>query len=143
MSQACVLIVDDEPINLVLLESLLEDVYQVLSAGSGQQALALCQSHPGQVDVILSDVMMPEMDGHALCRQLKAQPQTRDIPVLLVSSLNREADDSAGLQAGAADLIAKPYSPDVLLARVRTHVRLRKLTQLAKAQGWPLSLEMT
>lgn len=135
MNRACVLIVDDEPINLVLLESLLEDFYQVLSVDSAEQALALCQSRAQDVDLVLSDVMMPGMSGHDLCRQLQSQPQTRDIPVILISSLNSEADEIAGLQAGAADLVCKPYSPDLLLARVRTHIRLRQLTRALQAQG--------
>ena len=138
MSQACVLIVDDEPINLVLLESLLEDFYQVLSVDSAEQALALCQSRSQDVDLILSDVMMPGMSGHELCRQLKSQLPTRDIPVILISSLDSEADEIAGLGAGAADLVCKPYSPDLLLARVRTHIRLRQLTKALQAHGLPL-----
>ncbi len=138
MSQACVLIVDDEPINLVLLESLLEDFYQVLSVDSAEQALALCQSRSQEVDLILSDVMMPGMSGHELCRQLKSQLPTRDIPVILISSLDSEADEIAGLEAGAADLVCKPYSPDLLLARVRTHIRLRQLTKAWQAHGLPL-----
>lgn len=135
MHQGCVLIVDDEPINLVLLESLLEDHYQVLSASTGQEALALAQSQSAKIDVILSDVLMPGMNGYQLCEALKAETQTRGIPVLLVSSLDGEDDQVAGLQAGAADLINKPYSPDLLLARVRTHLRLRQLTALLQAHG--------
>jgi len=135
MSQGCVLIVDDEPINLVLLESLLEDHYQVHSASDGQEALALCRAGTVQIDVILSDVLMPGMSGYQLCQALKDSEQTRDIPVLLVSSLDAEQDQVAGLNAGAADLINKPYSPDLLLARVHTQMRLRKLTQLLRAHG--------
>lgn len=142
MTQACILIVDDEPINLVLLESLLEDFYQVLSVDSAEQALALCQSPHQKVDLILSDVMMPGMSGHDLCRQLKAQPRTQDIPVILISSLDGEADEVAGLQAGASDLVCKPYSPDLLLARVKTHIRLRQLTQALQAQGLPLPMAL-
>ena len=135
MSQGCVLIVDDEPINLVLLESLLEDHYQVHSASDGQEALALCRAGAVQIDLILSDVLMPGMTGYQLCQALKDSEQTRDIPVLLVSSLDAEQDQVAGLKAGAADLINKPYSPDLLLARVHTQMRLRKLTQLLRAHG--------
>lgn len=135
MNQGCVLIIDDEPINLVLLESLLEDHYQVLSASSGPEALALCQSQHDKIDVILSDVLMPGMSGYQLCEALKADVHTRGIPVLLVSSLDGEADQVAGLQAGAADLINKPYSPDLLLARVRTHLRMHKLVALLQANG--------
>lgn len=137
MSQACVLIVDDEPINLVLLESLLEDFYQVLSFDSAEQALAVCQSRSQEVDLVLSDVMMPGMSGHELCRQLKSQTQTRDIPVILISSLDSEADEITGLQAGAADLVSKPYSPELLLARVRTHIRLHQLTRNEIRAGRP------
>lgn len=135
MHQGCVLIIDDEPINLVLLESLLEDHYQVLSVSSGSEALALCQSRYAGIDLILSDVLMPGMSGYQLCAALKADAKTRDIPVLLVSSLDGEGDQIAGLQAGAADLINKPYSPDLLLARVRTHLRLRTLAALLQTHG--------
>jgi putative two-component system response regulator len=135
MSQGCVLIVDDEPINLVLLESLLEDHYQVQSASSADEALTLCQSSSSQIDVILSDVLMPGMTGYQLCQELKSHAATRNIPVLLVSSLDAEQDQVAGLKAGAADLINKPYSPELLLARVRTQMRLRKLSQTLQAHG--------
>lgn len=129
MNRPCVLIVDDEPINLILLESLLEDHCRVLAADSAAMALALCRVHAGDIDLIVSDVLMPDVDGYALCRQLKAQPDTRDVPILLVSSLDRETDEIEGLAAGAADLVHKPYSPELLLNRVRTQLRLRQMTQ--------------
>lgn len=135
MSQGCVLIVDDEPINLVLLESLLEDHYQVKSASSAQEALAMCQSDAAVIDVILSDVLMPGMSGYQLCQALKSHDRTKDIPVLLVSSLDGEEDQVAGLNAGAADLINKPYLPDLLLARVRTQMRLKKMSLTLQAHG--------
>jgi len=97
--------------------------------------LALCRAGTVQIDVILSDVLVPGMSGYQLCQALKDSEQTRDIPVLLVSSLDAEQDQVAGLKAGAADLINKPYSPDLLLARVHTQMRLRKLTQLLRAHG--------
>ena len=136
MSQGCVLIVDDEPINLVLLESLLEDHYQVKSASSAQEAWDICQSDAPGIDVILSDVLMPGMSGYQLCQALKSQASTKDIPVLLVSSLDGEDDQVVGLNAGAADLINKPYSPDLLLTRVRTPMRIRKMSLTLQAHGW-------
>lgn len=135
MSQGCVLIVDDEPINLVLLESLLEDHYQVKSASSAQEALAMCQSDDAVIDVILSDVLMPGMSGYQLCQTLKSHDRTKDIPVLLVSSLDGEEDQVVGLNAGAADLINKPYSPELLLARVRTQMRIKKMSLTLQAHG--------
>ena len=132
MSQACILIVDDEPINLVLLESLLEDFYPVRAVGSAQEALALAEDPGAGVAMVLSDVQMPGMDGLALCRHLRAQTHTADLPVLLISGFASEADELAGLQAGASDLVTKPYCPDLLLARVRTHWRLRELERQAQ-----------
>lgn len=127
MSRESVLIVDDEPINLVLLESLLEDFYSVRAVSTGAEALAVALNPEESVAMVLTDVQMPGMDGLELCRRLRAEPRLADVPVLLISGFSSDADELAGLQAGASDLICKPYCPDLLLARVRTHWRLREL----------------
>ncbi|MFZ2988250.1 response regulator, partial [Ideonella sp.] len=117
---AKLLVVDDEPANIKLLYRILEAEYQVLPATSGEQALALCHSH--RPDLVLLDVLMPGMDGHEVCRRLKHDPQTREIPVIFVTAHDDPQQESLGLDLGAADFIAKPVHAAVLLARLRTHL---------------------
>lgn len=131
---ARVLIVDDEPINLMLLESLLEDDYEVLSAQDATEALALLASS-GPVDLVLSDVLMPDVDGYELCRHIKAQPAWQDLPVLLITSLQGEQAEVACFECGASDMIGKPYSPELVQARVRTHVQWLQMRRALQAHG--------
>ncbi|PJI98404.1 putative two-component system response regulator [Acidovorax sp. 69] len=119
-----VLVVDDTRENLTVIGQLLRPQYQVRVANSGQRALQVAQTEPIP-DIILLDVMMPEMDGYAVLASLRAHPQTRDIPVIFVTALDAVADEERGLQAGAVDYVAKPIKPAVLLARVRTHLELK------------------
>lgn len=130
MSTSRILLVDDEPINLILLEGLLEDHHPVETLASAQEALDVCVAQPDAIDVIVSDVMMPGMSGYELCQALRANEQTRAIPVLLVSSLDSDEAITEGLEAGAADLLHKPYSPELLVKRVGN---LARLTQLGRA----------
>ncbi|MDP1901017.1 MAG: diguanylate cyclase [Rubrivivax sp.] len=131
------LVVDDQPVNVQALYQVFAADYQVLMATSGRQALDLCRSKPP--DLVLLDVVMPDMDGHALCRELKADPQTRDIPVIFVTSHSDSASEEQGLAAGAVDFIAKPINPAIVRARVKTHVTLKLqsdfLRQLAFIDG--------
>lgn len=122
-ARARILIVDDESTNLEFLVSLLQD-YTLTVAKNGKQALARAQSSPPP-DVIVLDVVMPEMDGFEVCRLLKQDERTRDIPVIFATSLETEADEERGFAAGGADYGSKPYRPTVLKARIGTQVRLR------------------
>lgn len=122
-ANACILIVDDEAFNLMILEETLSDHYAVHAAADGAQALAYLAGG-GQADLILSDVVMPHLDGYALCRRLKSDAATRDIPLLFLTSLDSAADEEQGLLLGAEDFIHKPISPPVVLARVRNHLEL-------------------
>ncbi|HET8870343.1 MAG TPA: response regulator [Aquabacterium sp.] len=140
MSHPVVLIVDDEPINLVLMESLLEDHHPVETFGSAQDALTRLNQSSEDVGLIISDVLMPGMDGYQLCRSIRSNPATHDLPVILVSSLDREEDEAAGLQAGASDLVAKPYSPELLLARARTQLRVGQMQKILQQHGLPVPL---
>ncbi|MEW5769017.1 MAG: HD domain-containing phosphohydrolase [Pseudomonadota bacterium] len=118
-----ILAVDDQPDNLIILEDLLAGEYRVHTLDHGQAALDYL-ANGGRADLILMDVMMPGVDGFQACRQIKSNPMTRDIPVLFLTSLESAADEAHGLSLGAGDFIHKPFSPPVVLARVRNHLQL-------------------
>jgi putative two-component system response regulator len=119
-----VLVVDDTPDNILILREILASEFTVLAASSGQEALAVAAASP-RPDCILLDVLMPGLDGYEVCRRLKARDETRSIPVLFVTTLGAEEDETLGLELGAVDYITKPVRPPVVLARVRNHVRLK------------------
>ena len=120
-----VLLVDDQRINLILLRGLLSPAYQVLEAESGAQALALASANP-RPDLILLDIMMPDMDGYEVLRRLRSQPATCEIPVIFVTAMTDESDERAGLTLGAVDYLTKPFRSPILLARVRTQLELKQ-----------------
>ena len=121
---ARILVVDDVPANVKLLEArLMAEYFEVITAMSGPEALAICRS--AQCDLVLLDVMMPEMDGFEVCRRLKADPATHHIPVIMVTALDQPQDRVKGLEAGADDFLTKPVSEIALIARVRSLVRLK------------------
>jgi two-component system cell cycle response regulator len=122
-----VLIVDDIPTNVRLLEArLTAEYFEVKTAASGRDALAVVAG--GQTDIVLLDVMMPEMDGFEVCRQMKADPATAHIPVVMITALDQPSDRVKGLQAGADDFLTKPVDDVQLMARVKSLVRLKALT---------------
>lgn len=124
---ARILIVDDVPANVKLLEvRLLAEYLEVLTADSGAKALQLCEQT--QVDVVLLDVMMPEMDGFEVCERLKANPRTAHIPIVMVTALDQPADRVRGLKAGADDFLTKPVNDFQLISRVKNLVRLKTLS---------------
>ncbi len=129
-----VLIVDDAPDNLMLINMLLQGRCHVLRADGGAQALALAQQAP-QPDLILLDVLMPEMDGYDVCKQLKSLPECRDIPVIFLTSRIQAEDQRRGFNVGAVDYITKPINPDVLQARVSTHLQLKNTRAMLLDQG--------
>ncbi len=120
-----ILLVDDERFNLALLERLLHNRYKTMSVSSGQAALDLLAQT--SFDLVLLDVMMPQMDGLETLRRIRSNPQTTDIPVVLISALSEAQDISRGLQAGASDYITKPIDTDVTRARIQTQVALKRL----------------
>ena len=117
------LVVDDQPINIQAIYQTFSADHQVLMATSGEQALELCLSK--QPDLVLLDVVMPGMDGFEVCRRLKADEATRDIPVIFVTAQDDEAAETRGLDAGAVDFISKPINPKIVRARVRTQLTLK------------------
>jgi len=120
-----VLVVDDNPENLTVIGELLQPAHGVRAANGGARALKLAALAP-QPDLILLDVMMPEMDGYEVLQRLRAEPQTADIPVVFLTALNSSADEERGLLLGAADYITKPIRPPILLARVRAQLELKQ-----------------
>ena len=129
-----ILVVDDEPMNINLLVELLKPDYRLLVAKNGPQALQRVQ---GEVlpDLILLDVMMPDMDGYEVCRQLKSHPRTQHIPVIFVTAMSADEDETKGFQLGAVDYVTKPISPCVVRARVRTHLELHETRQILENQN--------
>ena len=119
-----VLAVDDTPENLDVVKGILVPDYKVKAVNNGAAALKLAQKQPP--DIILLDIMMPEMDGYEVCRQLKANPVTAAIPVIFLTGKDQTADEAEGFALGAADYMHKPVNPPILQARVKTHVTLKK-----------------
>jgi diguanylate cyclase (GGDEF)-like protein len=132
-----VLIADDDPINRQVLAELLKPEYTVLLAKNGEQALERAMRHAP--DLVLLDVMMPDMDGYEVLRRLRANPQTEHLAVIFISGLDRPEDEANGLKMGAADYIAKPFNATVVMARVALHLQLvrqrRMLERLANIDG--------
>ena len=139
--QELILVVDDNPDNLQLISELLLDRYRLKVAGNGAKALRIAQGSP-RPDLILLDIMMPEMDGYEVCRRLKAEPQTRDIPLIFLTAKSEVAAEQRGFDLGAADYITKPISPPILLARVRAQLQLKAATDYLRDKSEYLELEV-
>lgn len=124
-----ILIVDDEPQNLKILTEYLRDDYKIMVAKSGEQALKALSGH-SLPHLILLDIVMPGMDGYELCRRLKENPLTRNIPVIFISALGSQDDEVKGFEAGAVDYISKPFKPVIVHARVKSHIKIVQQTAL-------------
>ncbi|MEO5340478.1 MAG: hybrid sensor histidine kinase/response regulator [Magnetococcus sp. MYC-9] len=131
-----VLIVDDVPANIKVLLPTLQPDFEVSIATNGQQALQLAESQ--KPDLILLDIVMPEMDGYEVCTRLKANEQTRDIPVIFITAKDDESDEMTGLELGAVDYITKPFSAAIVHARTKTHLGLKKARERIERQNHEL-----
>ena len=120
-----ILIADDEPANISLLNEVLKADYRIMVAKDGRKALLAAQSIPSP-DLILLDIVMPELDGYEVLKRLKADGETRNIPVIFVTSKGKDEDETKGLEMGAVDYIHKPFNPTVVKARVRAHLELKQ-----------------
>ncbi len=130
-----ILVVDDEPLNINILVDLLKEEYKMMAAKSGKQALKAARSS-NRPDLILLDIMMPEMSGYEVCSILKEDPATKEIPIMFVSAMNEDADETKGFDLGAVDYITKPISPTILQARVKTHLALmQQASELKEAHA--------
>ncbi|MEB3160585.1 MAG: response regulator [Synechocystis sp.] len=119
-----ILVVDDTPDNLTFISGLLKEQYRVKVANNGEKALTIARSDNPPA-LILLDIMMPDMDGYSVCQTLKADPQTRAIPVIFLTAKAETEDERQGLELGAVDYITKPVSPPILMARVKTQLDLK------------------
>jgi putative two-component system response regulator len=118
-----VLVVDDTPVNLSMMNELLSPQYRVLVAATGSRAIKV--ANDAALDLILLDVMMPDMDGYEVCARLKADARTKDVPIIFLTAKSQVEDEEKGLHLGAVDYISKPISPPIVLARVETQLKLR------------------
>ncbi|MBU0661717.1 diguanylate cyclase [Patescibacteria group bacterium] len=118
-----ILIADDERFNLNILVDILKSDYKVIVAKDGKQALERAMSNPP--DLILLDIMMPEMDGYEACRNLKENEQTKDIPVIFITAMKEEGNEVKGFDLGAVDYITKPFQAAIVMARVKTQLKMK------------------
>ncbi len=125
MEPFTVLIVDDVRTNLLVIGQCLKGLYNVREAVSGAQCLKLARSEP-QPDLILLDVVMPDLDGYEVCKALKSDPMTAEIPIIFVTGKDTDDDEQLGLQLGAVDYITKPIRPAIVRARVSAHIQLKQ-----------------
>jgi putative two-component system response regulator len=136
-----VLVVDDTPDNLALMSGLLEDRYKVKIANSGEKALRVVRADRPP-DLILLDIMMPGLSGYDVCAELKADPATREIPVIFLTAMSATEDEKRGLELGAVDYITKPISAPIVLARVATHLQIKAAADFLKDKNQYLESEV-
>jgi len=141
LNEATVLVVDDTPDNLTLMNALLKDTYKVKIANSGERALKIAQAEVPP-DIILLDIMMPEMDGYEVCRRLKQDVKTKNIPVLFLTAKNEIDHETKGFECGAVDYITKPISPPIVMARVHSQLQLKTAADFLKDKASFLEQEV-
>jgi len=132
-SRLTILAVDDTPANIDVVKGVLSDRYFVQAAINGQMALKIIEKN--KPDLILLDIMMPDMDGYEVCQKLKADVATRDIPIIFLTAKAEVEDETRGLELGAVDYITKPISPSILTERVKTHLELKSARDFLKRQN--------
>ncbi len=125
-----ILIVDDTPENIKMLMETLKDDYKIMVATSGERALEMLEPGESLPDLILLDILMPGMDGYDVCKWLKNNDDTRNIPVIFVTAISEVMDENKGFQLGAVDYITKPFHPPIIKARVQAHINLKKKSDM-------------
>ncbi len=135
--RAAILIIDDSPLNIELLNQLLNDDYDVFFATTGEKGLELARDR--KPDLILLDIMMPGMDGYQVCMSLKASEPTRQIPVIFITAMSSIEEEARGLEVGAIDYITKPISPPIVKIRVRNHLELKRHSDMLELVGEELA----
>lgn len=141
IEKATILAVDDTPDNLLLISGLLKTDYHVRVANGGQRAIKIAQSE-SPPDLILLDIMMPDIDGYEVCRVLKSDKRTSFIPIIFLTAKTEIEDETRGLELGAVDYITKPISPPIVLARVKTHLALKRMQDFLRDQNAFLESEV-
>jgi putative two-component system response regulator len=136
-----VLVVDDTPDNLTLMAGLLKDKYKVKVANNGEKAIKIVQSGTPP-DLVLLDIMMPGLSGYEVCEKLKADPATRDIPIIFLTAMTATEDEKRGFDLGAVDYITKPISPPIVMARVATHLKIKAAADFLKDKNAFLESEV-
>jgi len=137
-----ILIVDDTPQNIKLLVAALKELYTINVATGGSEALQLATG-TAPPDLILLDIVMPEMDGYQVCAKLKGNQQTRDIPVIFLTALADDDDETKGLGLGAVDYITKPLKLPIVKARIKTHLELKRCHDMLKKMLSDQAAELT
>jgi len=128
-----ILIVDDAPENIAVLSELLRDEYRTLAATNGEAALRIASGVKAP-DLLLLDISMPDMDGYEVCRRLKQDLKTADIPVIFLTAKSNVQDEQKGLELGAVDYITKPPSPPIVMARIRTHLHAKQISDFIRSR---------
>ena len=128
-----ILVVDDQPINIRVIHGLFKSQFDVVMAMNGEQALSQAEQH--RPDLIILDVMMPDMDGYEVCRRLKANDKTSHVPVVFVTAHSDPADEKQGIAMGAIDFISKPINAVLVEARVKTYIAFKLQSDLLRAAG--------
>lgn len=123
-----ILIVDDDDFNVSVLTEILHNDYEIITADSGEAALKAVAG-PNPPDLILLDILMPDMDGYQVCTRIKANKDTADIPIIFVTAISEAMDAAKAFEIGAVDYVPKPFNPITVKARVNTHIKLSKTMQ--------------
>jgi PleD family two-component response regulator len=122
-----ILIVDDKPENMCILDEILKEEYTTISVTNGKSALQIAQTPP-HPDLILLDIIMPDMDGYEVCKRLKENETTREIPVIFITAMSEVMDDVRAFENGCVDYVVKPFYPPAVRARVGNHIKLKNVT---------------
>lgn len=141
IEKATILAVDDTPDNLLLISGLLKNDYHLRVANGGERAIKIAQSE-NPPDLILLDIMMPDIDGYEVCRILKADKKTSAIPIIFLTAKSEIDDETKGLELGAVDYITKPISPPIVMARVKAHLALKRMQDFLRDQNAYLESEV-